>query len=77
MKFPNLKVHVFVQGRRSLGKPCESEARRGDRQPARRQCAAVSLASERIGTKPIRVLASKSTGIKQPATLKELSATPG
>jgi DNA-binding transcriptional LysR family regulator len=36
----------------------------------------VSLVSERIGTKPIRVPAAESARIKQPATLKELSAFP-
>jgi DNA-binding transcriptional LysR family regulator len=76
-KFPKLKVQAFVQWSRVL---LESLANQkldaaivnlpeGSVPP-------VSLVSERIGTKPIRVLAAESARIKQPATLKELSAFP-
>jgi DNA-binding transcriptional LysR family regulator len=76
-KFPKLKVHAFVQWSSGL---LESLANRkldaaiinlpeGSVPP-------VSLVSERIGTKPIRVLAAESARVKQPVTLKELSATP-
>jgi DNA-binding transcriptional LysR family regulator len=76
-KFPKLKLHAFVQFSGSL---LESLANRKldaaivnlpeDSVPP------VSLVSERIGMKPINVVAAESARFNQPVTLKELSASP-
>jgi DNA-binding transcriptional LysR family regulator len=76
-KFPKLKVRAFVQWSGDL---LENLANRkldaAIVNLAEGSVPPVSLASERIGTKPIRVLAADSARIKQPATLRELSAIP-
>ncbi len=76
-KFPKLKFHAFVQ---SSGRLLEGLAsRRLDAAIVNLpegSVAPVSLVAERIGMNPIRVVATESARFNQPATLKELSASP-